>query len=422
METIRNILGLDFNSEERKKYNANAYGKRISEVIISGTKISGYGAFSFLWEKSYVKSPTRSGNGSIGNLNSYATFITPHLQIDFSLLDIDNYRKIMQLLYSKNEHEVQCYDIVNDRTTINNMYFATESMPKLLTITRMLSGASDPIIELIGVQDYTVEMIGTNTQLGKKTITYNPAIPPQVGGVNISPITIDVVKGQEIIIGEGAEDIYNLELTDQKGNLVKFFCWSSVKDDYYSTLYRNGDTLFIYDSVEVYALWIESNLFTLSYDYGLGEPQLDENGNPIYTKQIRYGETFGTLYNSPMPTVTFDGITYNPYTRKGWYYTPSIVETSTRITSDTKYELRGNYTIYQIFEPLSYTLTFVSNGGNNFSPITAQYGSLISVGTPKRDGYKFDGWYYDDVTFAKPLGNTMPPVSKTVYAKWSKNE
>jgi uncharacterized repeat protein (TIGR02543 family) len=303
------------------------------------------------------------------------------------------------------------------------MYFATESMPKLLTITRMLSGATDPIIELLGVQDYTVEMIGTNTQLGKKTITYHPNLPSDVSaGGNIQPITIDVVKGQEIIIGEGAEDIYNAEYVDKNGEPSTFFCWTTVKDEFYSTQYRNGDTMFIYDSVDLYALWLESNLYTLSYNYGLGEPKLDEHGNPIYTKQIRYGEAFGELYQSPLPTVKFEGITYSPYERKGWYYTPTIVETSTQITSNTKYELNANYTIYQIFEPLYYTLTFVSNGGNSFEPLTSKYGSVISVGTPQRDGYKFLGWYYDDVTFAKPLGKTMPPVSKTVYAKWSKNE
>ena len=172
METIRQILGLDFNGSQRQKYKANSLGKRISEVIIDGNTITGYGAFSFLWEKSYIKSPTRSANGSIGNLDSYATFVTPHLKIDFSLLSIDNYRKIMQLIYARNEHMVQCYDIVNDRQTSNYMYFSTESMPTLYSVTRQLSGQEEPIIELLGVKDYSVEMIGTNKSLNSKTITY----------------------------------------------------------------------------------------------------------------------------------------------------------------------------------------------------------------------------------------------------------
>lgn len=411
METLREILGLPLSDPNRAKYNANSAGKRIDQVIISGTTIKGYGAFSFLWEKSYVKSPTRSADGSIGNLNSYATFITPHLQIDFSLLFIDDYRKIMQLLYSKNEHTVQCYDIVNDRITVNNMYFATESMPVIYSVARQVQGEENPVIELLGVKDYTVEMIGTNTKLGGKTVTYYPNAP-----VSMSPITIDVVKGQEIIIGDGAEEIINSEPVDSNGKIWEFVRWSSTNSSF-GTSYRNGDTKFIYDDTVFYAIWDFKETYTLSFNYGLGSPEIDSNGKEIYSRQIKKGEQIGSLYSSPLPTVVFEDMPYFPYERKGWYWTPQIADTSIQIKETTIYDLTGNGTIYQIFAPKAYTLTFNSNGGSAVNSITAEYGSAVAIPTPTKSGYKFGGWFYD-TSFKNKFGGTIPPTNKVLYAKW----
>lgn len=252
METLRNILGLPINSEQRLKYNANAINKKISEIIVSGTKIRGFGAFSFVWEKSYVKSPTRSSDGSITNLDTYSVFVTPHLKIDFSLLFIDDYRKIMELVYSKNEHTVQCYDIVNDRTTTNNMYFSTEAMPTIYSITRQLEG-DEPIIELIGVRDYVVELIGTNTKIEDKTVVYYPNLPSNVT-TSIEPIIQDAKVGQEIVVGNGAEDITNLEIVDSYGQTLRFLEWNSSPSQS-GAYFRNGDNKFIYDSTNLYAVW-----------------------------------------------------------------------------------------------------------------------------------------------------------------------
>jgi hypothetical protein len=156
MATIEEILRMS-QLDRTSAYKANG----IETVTIDGNEFSDYGAFSFIWEKSYVKSPERSANGSIGNLDSYPTFITPHLKIDFSMMSIDSYRKLMSLIYMKKEFKVTCYDVVNNRITTNLMYFSTEEMPKLWTIVEALNG-NENAVELLGIQEYTVEMIGTN--------------------------------------------------------------------------------------------------------------------------------------------------------------------------------------------------------------------------------------------------------------------
>jgi hypothetical protein len=150
--------------------------KHIDQVTIDGNVFKDYSAFSFIMEKTFLKSPVRSNSGSINNLDSYASFLTPHLQINFGLMSIDSYRTMMKLIQSKNEFTVTCYDIVNDIDVTHNMYFATEQMPKLFTIASSLSG-SNSYVELLGVQDYTIELIGTNTGVTMLDITYKLNVP-----------------------------------------------------------------------------------------------------------------------------------------------------------------------------------------------------------------------------------------------------
>jgi hypothetical protein len=115
-------------SERQQLYGVSGVysnGERhIEKVTIDGNEFTDYKAFSFLREKAYVKEPMRSGAGVIGNLNSYATFLTPRLKIDFSMLSIDSYRLLMTLIYGRNEFIVTCYDIVENKdvTSYGNHY------------------------------------------------------------------------------------------------------------------------------------------------------------------------------------------------------------------------------------------------------------------------------------------------------------
>ncbi|MBR6701736.1 MAG: InlB B-repeat-containing protein, partial [Clostridia bacterium] len=62
----------------------------------------------------------------------------------------------------------------------------------------------------------------------------------------------------------------------------------------------------------------------------------------------------------------------------------------------------------------TFTLTFDTDGGNDISPVTGEYGSAITApADPEKPGYKFTGW-----TPAVP--ETMPGENLTVTANWSK--
>ena len=79
---------------------------QLDRIEIDGNIIRGYFEYSYLDEKSYFEQPTRSSNGAIENINSYASFLTPRIVIRYNMMHIDDYRKLMTLLQSKNEFTV----------------------------------------------------------------------------------------------------------------------------------------------------------------------------------------------------------------------------------------------------------------------------------------------------------------------------
>ena len=410
--TIAEILRLSV--EDRKSaYKAEGIGT----VEIDGNKFTDYKAFSFLWEKSYVKSPERSGDGSIANLNSYATFVTPHLKIDFSMMSIDSYRTLMTLLYSKNEFTVTCYDIVNNKPTTNKMYFSTEEMPKLWTIARALNG--EEWTELLGVQDYTVEMIGTNVSIDILEIRYHDD-----DGNLIPEATQYVDKGVDTII-----DYAYVAPTGKRFDNK----WSTERYGK-GTIYLNGHAIMLQDNLDLYPVTTNTTQYTLSFSYGNGVTPTAQNTEPINSITIYSGETINTAIGYAKITmpdgstfafpengtgsqvVNYEGKNYTPYVFKGWYWTDRA--SGTKVTGSTKFNNTLNRTIYQIYEPAEYYLAFQTNEPSiYFNNENKKYGEKINLPYIQLNNKRIVGWYLD-ANFTKAFDGIMPPKGIMIYAKW----
>lgn len=80
----------------------------------------------------------------------------------------------------------------------------------------------------------------------------------------------------------------------------------------------------------------------------------------------------------------------------------------------------GNLTLTAQWLINSYTITFDSNEGSAVSPITQNFGANVSAPTnPTREGYLFQGWFTDDLTFENEyVFTSMPSQNVTVFAKW----
>lgn len=431
--TIREILGLDFEDENRAKYNANSGNKKISEVTIDGVKITGYSAFSFVRKLTYVKSPTRSANGTIGNLDSYPVFTTPQLQIDFSLLDIDMYRSIMNLIYARREHVVECYDVVRDTRVTEKMYFEPEELPKLMTITRQLQGYSDSIIELLGVQDYVVTMVGTNMPNEIINITYYDRNNNIIGNEQM-------VENTEILIGADitVEDVDNYKFNNQwQRGYIENGAWVNVGNPYigkqaYSVVLEK-DYEKASKSISFKAVYKSNTEYTLTLNYGRGEPNKDQFNNPLtvytFTEGQKYSDVLGSgFYTSPNPQITVDGVKYDTHIRKGWFRTASLGEGSTALLISDEIKPYSDTTIHQLFEPVRKSVTIVHNKGSfdfsNLGLSSVPYGSTVAIpnlpNVTETDGeYKFLGWYIDQ-SLTKKFDGKMPPYNITLYAKWEK--
>lgn len=377
--------------------------KNLHFLEIDNQKIGGYGTYSFYIQKTYAKEPTRSSSGSIDNLDSYSTFLTPTVKIKFNAMSLEQYQKIIKIIHSKNEHLVRCYDIVYDEIREFNAYFAPDDYPELFIYD----------FELIGVLNYEIELIGTNTSLNKFAITYHINDPDNVKTDTHG--SDDFSIGQEVIIGKGAEGIKTLEG-------YTFFAWNT-KADGSGEWYFDGLAYNLTSDLVLYAQWLGGQTYTISYNYGEGPIAKNEKGEDIISRKIVKGNAI--TFNSTVPAlVEYHGEKYNPYESSKWYWQPKVAPLAEEIINgETKYNLDGNSTIYQLFDKKVYSIKFNLVVDSEKIVVTGKYGSNVAI--PEFPaGYGYNAWGITKIgENAVPAGEriyfegtTMPPVNIEVRA------
>lgn len=400
----------------------------IEKVVIDGNTFSNYGAYQFIWEKTFVKSPERSASGSLGNLNSYATFLTPHLILDFSIMSIDDYRAIMKLHYEKNEFTVECYDPIYNNTIKAKMYFGTEEMAKLYTINRKRLNSQEEWedwIELVGVREYKVELIGTNNEIELVSVTYHLNPPDDVSREDYTIGEPDVYNGEEIVIGASASSITRQTF----GGSYVFDKWNTSanpKDTEKGVVYIDGNVSTIGKyGLTLYAQWRSTTEHILSYNYGLADPEINESDYSYVTnKKVAYGQRIGALPNVEVPKVKAKDIIdgkekeYSPYYNGAWYTTPVKGNDSVALYDNIAYWAFRDSTIYLLYDTKKYPLNLYLDGklyqSNSFA-----YNTDTNLPLLVKSGSKFDGWYYtSDFKQGTKFSGNMPPYDLTLYARW----
>lgn len=442
--SIYDILRL-LGSDEYHNKITDEYGnvKRVYEavgidyVLIDGNKFTNYGVYNFIWEKTYVTSPQRSSAGNTGNLNSQATFLTPHLILDFSVMSIDDYRAIMKMHYARNEFVVECYDPIYDRKIKVKMYFATEEMAKLYTISQnrfLPDGQWEDWVDLVGVTEYKVELIGTNNELDLVSVFYKYNAPVGSDGLPIYPSGApipdqaeeDTYIGEEIIVGGNSTFP-----TMPPSNDYVFKHWTTTPEDI-KPYYTNGNVLTVNEGVTLYAQWQKPEARKLSYNYGLSQPeQIGTNSNtgePIY----RYDDPVNE--GEPIPTLpTFDaqptvedkntGEKIPAYENGGWYKHP-VKDENLRVESGDLYWLDRDTIIYLLYDKKKFTVTYVVNDPEPtvepyiyIASQLTEYGGTVYAPNLYKPNHTFRGWYIDS-ELTTVFSGTMPPKNLTLYAKW----
>jgi hypothetical protein len=266
------IYSLDINNPENFEVIKELYsGIHLTSVTIDYDEFTNYGDFQFVWEKSYFEEPGRSSGGVIEDLDTYPTFVVPHLKIRFDIMSLDDYRRLIQIDLLRNEHTVTFFDPIFNRITRKKMYFAPSELKKLWTIQRMRQTSTEweNFLEIAGAEEVTVELIGTNSDSSSLTsVTYYSNIP---SGAQTSPnptnyITHQIKESSNFRAGINLSGNTSGEYTDisitqytvtLNGVKYEFSHWStSATGGYGGIRVEQGESVFMLPGgMSLYAQW-----------------------------------------------------------------------------------------------------------------------------------------------------------------------
>ncbi len=161
-----------------------------------------------------------------------------------------------------------------------------------------------------------------------------------------------------------------------------------------------GDSYIPTANIELFAQWSDNILVTF-----------DGNGGTAGTNSA----TYDNVTPITLPTATWAGHQFN-----GWY---TAASGGTKIgDAGASYVPAEPVTLYAQWT--AYTVSFDGNGATNPSALTAGSNGSVTLPTPTRTGYTFNGWYTATSGGTK-IGNGgasyTPTADITLHAQWSIN-
>lgn len=157
-------------------------------------------------------------------------------------------------------------------------------------------------------------------------------------------------------------------------------------------------------TVKLYAIWKKTS-YKITYKLNGGT---NSKSNP-------------SKYTVTSKTIVYKDPTKKGYQFLGWYKDAKFTQKTKQISKGST----GSRTVYAKWKKKTYSVTYVLNGGKNSSENPSSYTvtSKITLKSPVKSGYVFDGWYEKkDFSGRKvtSLGNGSTG-SRTLYAKWVKD-
>ncbi|CAM4188287.1 InlB B-repeat-containing protein [Saccharibacillus endophyticus] len=171
----------------------------------------------------------------------------------------------------------------------------------------------------------------------------------------------------------------------------------------------------------VFGGWYSNSTLTNLYDFNT---PIAANLS-LYAKwTARYTVTFNSNGGSNVDSQTIDrdgkvqlppAPTRDEYTFVGWQIDESLTQGYDFDTSVT-----NDLTLYAKWKSDKYTVSFDSNEGSAVEDQKVSPGGKASApSTPTWEGYKFEGWYSDNILTNPYDFNTVVNADLTLYAKWT---
>lgn len=231
------------------------------------------------------------------------------------------------------------------------------------------------------------------------------------------------------------EEILDDFLNDHYGEVILVADWSKKPHLDYPEFLVNGyeNTIHWYGDSE----YSTDEIFP-----GINDEYIIHNLAPVANKYKIYAKHTPIVYDivfdfnngtsNSIPTTVYGRSIESPYTIVG-----TVQKTGYKFVKwvdDFGYEYSQNdelnfvagatqgctVTLTAQWEAEKYTITFDANGGSiDLLSDTFTYNSSYDVPTPQRDGYEFDGWYYNNTKYSG--GTWKIADSVTLTAKWNAN-
>lgn len=207
---------------------------------------------------------------------------------------------------------------------------------------------------------------------------------------NTYTLTFDSQGGDAIdaITASAADEIKSLPAPNRENYLFEGWYTEAEGGEKVTNLTLVKDTT-------LYAHW-KSVHYTITFDAQGGSPV-----NPIVAD-------VGNLFTA-MPTTTRENYVFD-----GWYTEPSGGVRVTQI-EDGK-----DVTLYAHWSEATYVLTFDTQGADAVGPIRFGNADMASITlpTPARDGYKFEGWF-TEAEGGEKVTEIKNAADATLYAHWT---
>lgn len=364
------------------KNNITEYNTLKSDFILLSPSKAGYTFDGWYSDSAFTKKVTNITKGSTGNKTYYAKWIVNTYSIKFSgngatsgsMKPKTNLRYDKNYVLTANAFTRKGYKFTGWNT---NAYGTGKSYADKATVGQV-SKVNGGVVTLYA--QWKVINYG---------ITYNLN-----GGTNNknNPATYNI--NTEVVFKNPTKDGYTFdgwysdkELTKKITNIPK------------------GNT----GTKTVYAKWTV-NTYTIKYS-GNGA----ESGSMPRRSNLRYDKNYILDANTFKRTgYKFNGWNTNAKGTGKNYADKAIVGQVSKVNG-------GVVTLYAMWKPINYVITYNLDGGTNNSenPTTYNIESAITLKNPAKTGYSFKGWY-SDANFKNKVTTISESIgAKTLYAKWA---
>ncbi|MBO7637418.1 MAG: InlB B-repeat-containing protein, partial [Treponema sp.] len=180
---------------------------------------------------------------------------------------------------------------------------------------------------------------------------------------------------------------------------MMFVAWNTNGDGH-GTGYPNETSLIVTRDMTLYAQWAVPHTVTFNSNGGTGSS---------YTQIVP--ENIATILKE------------NAFTKSGKvlaYWNTNSSGTGTSYDDQGSAIFTQDTVLYAIWKNPC-TVTFASNGGSAVeNQIVAEGNKAKEPAAPKKDGYRFMGWYSDSALTSQFSFNTAITANTTLYASWKK--